>query len=243
MLRFDRFFINPFDDDSISLAELSAYTTDHLGRMVANNPGALLNGRINATTVAFTTLESCATDDGVKLGLRKARVMIKDQFRTSLSVQLGYIEGAIKSFFKAQSPEVLLECFPEGLTAIAKSRDDGVNNHLMRLVTALTARTVPTGSMPATTLNDASGLLSTWTAIYAASESSSANKTATENEKRAARKNLQFELFTNLLFLAGQFPGETDKATLFMRQSLLENPTRSEEEPEPPAPPAPTPTP
>jgi hypothetical protein len=224
MLRLDRFFINLFDDDDISLDELSAYTTDHLGRMIANNPGALLNTRINATTLAFTALENCANDDGVKLGLRKARVMLKDQFRRSLPEQLGYIQGAIKSFFKAQSPEVLLECFPEGLTVFSQCRDDAVNNHLTELVTALTARSAPTGPMPANALGDAGGLLSTWIAIYSASETSSAHKSSTEVEKRAARKALQLELFLNLLFLAAQFPNQPEKAADFMRQSLLQNP-------------------
>lgn len=239
MLRFDRFFINPFDDDGISFDELSAYTTDHLGRLIAQNSGAQFNARINATTVAFTALENCANDDGVKLGLRKARVMLKDQFRTSLPEQLGYIEGAIKSFFKAQAPEVLLECFPEGLTVFSQCRDDAVNNHLARLSSALTARSTPGGGpMPPAALNDANGLLSTWIAIYSASETSSANKAATEAEKRTARKALQLELFRNLLFLASLYPGQPEKAADFMRQSLLENPA-TPEEPEPPAPPVP----
>jgi hypothetical protein len=234
MLRFDRFFINPFDDDEISFDELSAYTTDHLGRMIAQNNGAQFNARINATTVAFTTLESCADDDGVKLGLRKARIHIKDTFRANLPKQIGYIEAAIVSFFKDQSPDVLLECFPEGITVFSQCRDDAVNNHLNQLVTALSARTTPNGPMPNPALGDAGGLLSTWIAIYSASETSSSNKAATEVEKRAARKSLQHELFLNLLFLAALFPGQPEKAEDFMRQSLLENPATPPTEPENP---------
>lgn len=239
MIRFDRFFINPFDDDSFGIDKLAAYTTDHLGRMIANNAGAQLNTRINATTVAFTALENCVNDDQVKLGLRKARVLLKDTFRENLSKQLGYIEAAIKSHYKAQSDDVLLECFPEGLTAFSQCRDDKLNNHLNTLVTALMARTAPSGTLPPGVLGDASGLLSTWLAIYAASETSSANKTATESEKRTARKALAIELYVNLHFLAGLFPGQPDKAALYMRQSLLQNPDSPEDEPENPAPPVP----
>lgn len=235
MLRFERFFINPFDDDSFGIDKLAAYTTDHLGRMIANNPGAQLNTRINATTVAFTALEGCANDDLTKLGLRKARVMVKDQFRASLPEQVGYIAAAIEAHFKAAAEGHLLECFPQGLTVFSQCRDDAVNNHLMTLINGLSPLTTPLGSMPATALSDASGLHSTWLAIYAASETSSANKTATESEKRTARKALAKELFLNLTFLAGLFPGQPDKAALYMRQSLLENPD-TPEEPENPVP-------
>ena len=228
MLRFDRFFINPFDDDSYGLDKLAAYTTDHLGRMIANNPGAQLDTRINATTVAFTTLENCTNDDGVKLGLRKARVMLKEQFRASLPEQLGYIEAAIRAHYKGGSGDVLLECFPEGLTVFSQCRDDKLNNHLQILVSALEARTVPQGTLPPGALGDAGGLLSTWLAVYAASESSSASKAATESEKRAARKALEQELFLNLLFLASLFPGQPEKAALYTRQSLLRNPDSPE---------------
>jgi len=236
MLRFDRFFINPFDDDGISLDELSAYTTDHLGRMIANNLGALLNTRINATTVAFTALELCVDSDQAKLGLRKARVMLKDQYRQSLPGHLEYIEAAIRTTYKTQAAAPVLECFPQGRTVFTTCTDDHLNNHLSTLVTQLTALTTPNGPMPGVPLADASGLLSTWIGLYAASETSTANKTATESEKKTARKALQKELFLNLLFLAQSFPGEDDKAALYTRQSLLEDTPAEEEEPEPPPP-------
>ena len=75
---------NPFDDDGISVDELSAFTTDHLQRLVANNPGALYNTRITATTTAWTVVANCTSGDQTKLGLRKARKMVKDTFRRTL---------------------------------------------------------------------------------------------------------------------------------------------------------------
>ena len=238
MIRFDRFFKNPFDDDGISLDELSTFTIDNLSRMIANNPGAILNARITATTVAFTALEVCTDSDQGKLGLRKARVMLKDQFRQSLPKYLEFIEGAIRGHYKLQSDGPVLECFPGGRTVFTTCVDEHLNNHLSTLVTALTAHSTPNGPMPNGALSDAGGLLSTWLALYGASETSSANKTATEAGKRTARTNLQLELFLNLLFLAQTFPKQPDQAALYMRQSLLEDQPAAEEEP-PPAPPAP----
>lgn len=90
--------------------------------------------------------------------------------------------------------------------------------------------------LPANVLGDANALLNTLTDIYAASEISSANKTATESEKSTARKALKKELFPTLLFLAAQFPGQPEDAALYMRQTLLENPA-TPEQPENPGPP------
>ena len=50
MIYLNRFLEVPFDHRQISMDELIAFTTDHLQRMVANNPGALFNARITATT-------------------------------------------------------------------------------------------------------------------------------------------------------------------------------------------------
>jgi hypothetical protein len=41
MIKISRYFTIPFDDPAISLDSLIAFSTDHLQRMIANNPGAL----------------------------------------------------------------------------------------------------------------------------------------------------------------------------------------------------------
>ena len=52
MIRLNRFLSNPFDDPEISLDELLAFSTDHLQRLIANNPGGIYTARITATTNA-----------------------------------------------------------------------------------------------------------------------------------------------------------------------------------------------
>lgn len=78
-----------------------------------------------------------------------------------------------------------------------------------------------------------------WTAILAASDSSTGAKTTTEQGKRLARENLQLVLFLNLLKLAEMFPREPDRLSLYMQQHLLEIPTSADDEEPPPAPPTP----
>ena len=99
----------------------------------------------------------------------------------------------------------------------------GQNVVTRTLINALTAHSTALGPNP---LGDANGLLSTWTAVYAASESSTGAKTTSEDAKRTARLALQLELFKNLLTIAMNFAREPEKVSLYMRQSLLEDRTR-----------------
>ena len=99
MLDINKYFINPFLDPQITFNELVSYTSRHLARLVANNPGALLNGRITATTVAFTALDTCMLDNEVKLALRMARVQAKEAFRAVLPGHLGKVHGALVAAF------------------------------------------------------------------------------------------------------------------------------------------------
>lgn len=219
MITLSRFLDCPFDDPGISLDELAAFSTDHLQRLIANNPGAVFNARITATTTALATVESCTTDDQTKLGLRKARKMAKDTFREALPGNIAKLHAAVVAKFGPDAPE-LAECFPQGRTVFIKCTDDRVENHLQTLINGLNAHVAQLGAQPAA---DATGLLSTWLAVYGASESSTAAKTTTQEGKKNARLGLQLELFKNLLTIALNFPRQPAQLALFMQQSLLED--------------------
>ena len=227
-----RFFDNPFDDPNVSLDELLAFSTDNLQRMIANNPGAALNTRITATTSALNTVSACSTDDTVKLGLRKAAKQI---FRDALPGNIGKIHGTVTGVYGPGAPE-MLAIFPEGRTIFTKATDDALGNNLMQLLTALTVKQAQVG---AAVVADAGGLLSTWTALYAASELSTGGKTTTQAGKANARLNLQLQLFLNLTALMAMFPRLPEKCPLYMQQSLLEDHPVAPEPPVPPVPPGP----
>lgn len=233
MITLTRFLDNPFDSKEISLAELLAFSTDHLERMIANNPGGELSPRITATTSALDLVVDCTTDDTTRLGLRKARKLAKDNFRTALPAAVARLLGAVAYKYGPDSPEVL-ECCPSGRSIFSSCTDDTVENHLQTLVNAITAHAADLG---APVVAEATALMTGWATIYAASESSTAAKTTTQEGKKMARENLQLMLFLNLLKIAEMFPRQPDKLTLYMQQNLLEDQTTVDEEDPPPAPP------
>ena len=228
------FLENPFDDDGISMNELIAFATDHLQRLIANNPNGELNDRIAPLTSSLATVEDCVTDDQGRLGLRKARKQAKDDFRLQIPVDVKRIEAGFIAAFGADSP-VLLEALPQGRTIFQTCRDDQVEVHLQTL---LDATTTHQASLAPATLTQATTLKNNWVTIYQASEASTGAKTTTQEGKKLARENLQLMLFLNLLKLAEMFPRQPEKLSLYMMQHLLENPS-APEEPEPPPPPTP----
>lgn len=229
MITLSRFLNNPFDDPNISMAELMAFSTDHLQRMIANNAGGELTDRITATDAALTLVADCFTDDQTKLGLRKARKQAKDTFRADLPGAVAKIAAAVVAQYGDGSPEVV-ECCPQGRSIFSSCRDDQVQNHLQTLVNGVTAHQADLG---APLVAQATALKDNWMTVYNASEAATGAKTTTQEEKRLARENLQAMLFLNLLKIAQMFPRQPEKLAMYMQQHLLENPQESEPEPEP----------
>lgn len=227
MLDFSRFFKNPFGDDQISIDELVSYSTENLQRMVANNPGALLNVRINATSVALTALETTLTNEHTKLALQKGATFAKDIFRKALPANIARIHGATVAAFGVNSPQ-LLECFPLGREIFGDCVDSALENHLQQLSACLTPRSAQVGVQH---INDLSGLLSTWIGLFASAASARGVRNNSAESRRAAMDALRLELFKNLLTLALSFPDELDKAALYCPQHLLMDHPAGEELP------------
>lgn len=227
-----RFLDNPFDDPGVSLDELVAFTTDHVGRMTANNPGGIFTARLAATATALAGVEDSTTDDQVKAGLRKARKLAKDAFRKSLPASVAMIHAVVVAKYGPTAPEVA-ECFPQGRKVFSDCTDDHVDNHLETMIAGVTAHVADLGAQVVT---DAEALLTGWNAVYGTSESSSGDKSMSEAERRAARAALQLVLFQNLLTIAMNYPRQPEMLPQFMQQSLLEDHPISAPPPTPPPP-------
>lgn len=248
MIRLYRIFQNPFLDPEISVNELGAGATDTQQRLIANNPGAAFNTLITGLTVALATVATCTTDDIVKLGLRKAAKQAKDTFREVLPKHLGKVHAKVAAHYGVDAPE-LNQAFPNGREIFHTCPDDQVSANLQAVINGITPLASAMGALGAAALGDASGLLSTWTALYAASESTTGAKTNTESEKRDAKNLLAAQMHLTLLTLALHFVAEAkaagrsitdeealEKAALYFRQDLFEDPSSPEEPENPPVP-------
>lgn len=233
MRKLSTYLENPFDDPGISVAELLAFTTDHLQRMIANNPSGELTARITATTSAYQLVSDCVGDDATKLGLRKARNQAKTTFRRETVISgVTRVEAGLISAYP-DSTGVLLEAMPSGRGVFGACRDDELATHLSTLHTAVTAHAADLAPAIVTL---AGSLKTQWQSILSACEESTGAKTTTQEGKKLARQNLQHMLFLNLNKLAEMFARQPEKLALYMQEHLLRDRTPRSEEPEPPTP-------
>jgi hypothetical protein len=214
MINIRTFFARHHNDRQHSLAELTAYGTAVLQRLIANNPGDVFNNTITGITTALAILAQCSGDDHTKLGIRKAAVLAKDTFRENLPKKLERIESKIKAAYENFDGEVLA-CFPGGRTAFDRETDDKLAERFTPLLAGLAVR-IPV--MGVTAHNDAGGLLSTWIALHAANETAYGNKTTTQEEKANARAALCDRLDLAVLTVAIHHHGDEDKADLYFPQ-------------------------
>jgi uncharacterized protein with beta-barrel porin domain len=234
MIDLRKIFTNWFKDPAISFTELLKYAARHLQLMIANNPGALLNERINATTIALSAVEAGVTDVTIKAAIQKGKTEAKKTFREVLPENIRKIHAAVVAVYGDPSPD-LTECFPEGRGVFGSCRDEQLNNKLAPLVAALTPRADQIGQVH---VDNAGGLVSTWTAIFAAQDAAMAQKSMMAGSRDAAKAQLQLALYLNVLRLAMAFPDQPEKCDLYCPQQYLKNAQAGEEE-EPPTPPGP----
>ena len=230
MRKLTRYFDNPFDAPSISLAELMAFSTDHLGRLRAHNKDGSWDERIAATVGALEEARAGFTQDQSQLGRRKGAKSRKEAFRAALPAAVARIYSGVLVAFGAEAPQ-LAQCFPRGRKIFSDCRDDQLTillEALRRVVQSLEAELMAVlgAEMGAALVARATALKEEWQSVYAASESASGAKSATQAEKRRSRQALQLALYVNLAVLMQRYPGQPEKLRIYMQQHLLENPKR-----------------
>lgn len=235
MLDLIRFFINPFEDPEISKAELQTFGVAHLAEMIAQNTDGTLSANIASTTSLLTTLNTKLGSETLKLGIQKARVRAKDDYRQHIVDELGKVQGAVHTTYGKKHPKND-EIFPEGASIFSSCEDAQLDEKLDALHDALTTNQPELGSNPR---NIVETLRTQWELIYGSSNTGKAGRSTALNDAKLAAKALRTQLFDNLLVCARKWHGQLDRARLLFPQHLLENPASPEDEEPGPTPPTP----
>ncbi|MFT5471381.1 MAG: hypothetical protein ACI8UO_006515 [Verrucomicrobiales bacterium] len=218
------YLLNSFNDPGISMNELLAGATDHLGRLSARNGAGKWTARIAATSPALQAVQGALTDDLSKKANREARVLAKTNFReTNVTSELNKLLGGVTLHFGKDSPE-LRQVFADGLTAFNRATDDGLKPLLDQLAIEITSLQAALGAMVVTIATD---LRDAWEAIYSASEDATAQKTMIQEEKNAARAALQRELFITLMHVGIEHVDEPDMLGSYFMPHLFGGPAIS----------------
>jgi hypothetical protein len=210
-----RYFTNPFDVRGISVGELLAFATDHYQRMRSVNPDGKLDARIAATEGAIEAFRVTLSEDLTGLGLRKGSKLTKRRFRRELPDRVGRVFAFMIAHFGPRSPQVR-QCGKR--QTFRRCTDDTLAGHLRALHRVVVEHQAQTGDQA---VEIAAALIAEWAAIHQKSETATGAKTRTESERREARRQLQWELYLNLLRLVELYPRQPAKLSVYMQPHLL----------------------
>ena len=231
MLNIERFFENHLSHRTISAEELRQFAEDHIAKLKAQ-PGAppALSALAAPTESAFAAFDGKLSTRATLQASQSGGTITKDEALQLLRTTVRQREGRVRDKLgKGSGPYA--EFFPAGLGEYNKARLGQVVGLLDRLIAAATKHQ---GALGADLLAEFQALKTTFTT---AREDQVGTKGELANARAAvagSRTVLELQLGRNLLAIASHHLGHPERAADYFNQSLLEDPTRNnEDEPTP----------
>ncbi|GAA5482738.1 hypothetical protein [Haloferula sargassicola] len=230
MMNIERYFENHLDDRKISSEEVRQFAEDHLGKLRAlPDLPAPLAALVAPTDTAFQAFDQALSARTILQATQSGGTITKDEAHELFRTTVRQREGRIRDkFAKGSGPYV--EFYPRGLTEYNRARLGQIPGLLDRLIAAAEKYQAQLGPE----------LLAEFTALKATFSNAREGQVDAKGELAQARANLaaargvlELQLGTNILTIALHHLGHPERTTDYFNQSLLEDPTRSDEEPEP----------
>jgi len=235
MINIERFFENHLENRSISAEELRQFAEDHLGKL--NALPALptdLAALLAPTQAAFDAFDGKLSARTTLQATQSGGTITKDEALQLIRSTIRQREGRIRDkFAKGSGPYA--EFFPQGLMEYSRARIGQVTGLLDRLIAAATKHQAVLGPE----------LLAEFQTLKATFAAARDGQVDTKGDLAQARANvassrdvLELQIGRNILAIASHHLGQPERAADYFNQSLLEDPTRSDEEAPSPLPPA-----
>ena len=227
MIAIDRLFESHLSNRQISAEELRQFAEDHLGKLAAlASPPAVIAALAVPTRAAFdafdgklsarTTLQATQAGDTITKG--EALQLIRSTVRQR--------EARIRDKLTKGSA-AYTEFFPRGLVEIGQARLGQITAILDRLIAAADKHKAAVGPE---LLAEFTALKATYTSARDGQVEAKGDLAQARADLAAARTVLELQLGRNLLAIASHHLGHPERAADYFTQSLLEDPTRSQEE-------------
>ena len=231
MINIERFFENHLANRHISAEELRQFTEDHLGKLEAmSGLPAHLAALVAPTQAAFGAFDAALSARTTLQATQSAGTITKDEalqlFRTTVRQREGRVRD---KFAKGSGPYT--EFFPQGLKEYNQARLGQIPGLLDRLITSATKHQTQLGPE----------LRAEFTALKATFSGAREDQVEAKGDLAQARAHvatcrmaLERQVGKNILAIASHHFGSPERAADYFNQSLLEDPTRSNDDATPP---------
>lgn len=229
MIRIERYFEIVFADRQISSEELRNFAEDHIGKLRA--AGASLAAMGAATEGVFGPFDQALSERAELIGSLAGTTVTKNEVMQLFRTRIRQRRGRVVDAFGEGSAEYR-EIFPGGLTYYTQATMETVKQRLDYAVEKFTKYQAQLGTA---LVAEFEGLRGQFAEARDVQVEDKGSVSQARGAVRTARTALELQLMDNLLTLAKQFKGQPEKAAEFFDQSLLEDPTRNQQDDEPPA--------
>ena len=228
MISIDRLFVNHLSHRQISAEELRQFAEDHLGKLKAlASPPAVIAALVAPCQAAFAAFDAKLSARTTLLATQAGGTITKDEALQLIRSTVRQREGRIRDHFpKGSSPYT--EFFPQGLTATTKATTGQITGVLDRLIAAADKHKAVLGPE---LLAEFKALKATYAGARDGQVEAKGDLAQARADLAAARTVLELQFGRNLLAIASHHLGHPERAVDYFNQSLLEDPTRSEEDP------------
>jgi hypothetical protein len=230
VIQVQRYFENAFDDAKISSEELRNFAEDHIGKLKA--AGASHAAMVTATEAAFGPFDAALSERAGQIGSLGGNTVTKNEVVQLFRTKIRQRRGRVVDAFGEESAEYR-EIFPQGLTYYTRATMETLKQRLDYVVEKFTKYQAELG---AALVAEFEGLRTQFVNARDEQVGDKGSVSQARGAVKTTRTALELQLTDNLLALAKEFKGRPEKAAEFFTQSLLEDPTQSEEPEEPPKP-------
>jgi signal transduction histidine kinase len=230
MIVISRFFKNHLSNRQISAEELRQFTEDHLGKLAAlASPPAAIADLVAPTRAAFDDFDAKLSARTVLQTAQVGGTVSKGEALKLIRSTLRRREARIRDKF-IKGSAAYTEFFPQGLVEIAQARHGQINGILDRFLVAADKHKAAVGPE---LLAEFTALKARYTRARDGQVESKGDLAHARAALAAARSVLELQLGRNILAIASHHLGHPERAVDYFTQSLLEDPTRQNEDPAP----------
>ena len=217
MINLQTFFKNHFITANIVDQELYKFGDDHNGRLQANNPANIYDPLIVAITTAVADFLTARSGKDTGLSIQQGKTIVMNQKLRDFINAVQDIEPFIRYTYRA-APGTYEEFFPQGLTEFTNANLGNVEVLMSRMVDRLTAHVA---EMLAANVTLFTNFRSAFTTARDEQVFQFGTVEGANTLKQTTHDALSVQLMRNMLIIASNNVGHTERMNDYFDQSII----------------------
>lgn len=225
MLDLRTFFKNHFNTREVSDDNLRKFVEDHLNRMISHNGNAVYATYIQDTQVLYDKFNTFIKQEDQTFTAQQGKTLLTDKILSEFVSLVSRKEGAVRSEFGKDSPEYQ-EFFPSGLNEYHQVSKANAEMLMERMRNKGQIYVATLGQNFVTLFSD---ILNNYLAARNGQLQAMGEVDSLKSDALNARNALSIQLMKNLLFIALQYVGQTDRLDDFFSQEIVRRKNTTED--------------